>query len=91
MALTVLRRMIPEFNPSGITTINVKAILQFCATLELKPSPEACIAELQEDLQSEVLFHNDMIHGLPDLYRILHDYLVLKELNMSKILTQTVL
>lgn len=58
--------------------------LLFLCYVEPQQSPKDCIARLQEDLPTEVLFYYDINCGSPALYRVLRDYLVLEDFRYKK-------
>lgn len=65
--------MLHELNLTGTILMNVKATVQYYANIEPQPGPKHCIAWLKDDLPPEVLFHLDMIHGPPKLYKLLRN------------------
>lgn len=77
IALTVLRRLHDEINPSGKISINVKDMLKSWADIELQASPGGCRSGLWNDFPPQILFHQDIILGPSALYRLLCDYPVL--------------
>lgn len=58
-----IKHMLYNFNPVSSGSMNVKFALQFWIRVVLLPSNEKWMNSLKDDLQTEVLFHHDLVYA----------------------------
>lgn len=79
LSLASLLKHISDHNPGRIPSAEFKATLFFYVLADSQFSDEKCINGLQQDLVVEILFQPDVLRGPRTIFRILRDFLTLKE------------
>ncbi len=77
--LSKLVQDLEALDPSLTKAKDVKSTLLSILKDDPQPSPDECITRVREELPVETLYDPDLLSGPATLFRILRDYLIIKE------------
>lgn len=83
-SLNLVKRSLHGFNPTASLSVSAKAVLQSLVNFHPEPSNGECVNGFKEHLTVDLLFHEDLVHSITSLYRVLRDYLVSKGFSYQK-------
>ena len=84
LSLSKIVKTLEDLQPALAKAQDVKATLLSIMKEDPQPSPDECIVRIREELPVETLFDPDLLSGPATIFRVLRDYLKLKNFDYQQ-------